>query len=71
MYKRQPGTYDPLKEIADYIAAHEEVAEALNQAITNKADKNHTHAAATQSADGFMAAADKKKLDGVEEGRCV
>ena len=66
-----PGTYDTLKEIADYIAAHEEVAEALNQAITNKADKNHTHAAATQSADGFMAAADKKKLDGVEEGATV
>ena len=28
-----PGTYDTLKEIADYIAAHEEVAEALNEAI--------------------------------------
>ena len=66
-----PGTYDTLKEIADYIASHEEVAEALNQAITNKADKNHTHTAATQAADGFMAAADKEKLDGVEEGATV
>ncbi len=63
-----PGTYDTLKEIADYIASHEDVAEALNQAIINKADKNHTHAAATQSTAGFMAAADKTKLDGVETG---
>lgn len=63
-----PGTFDTLKEIADYIASHEEVAEALNQAITSKADKNHTHTAATQSAGGFMAPTDKKKLDGVASG---
>lgn len=61
-----PGTYDTLKEIADYIAEHEDVAEALNTAITNKADKNHDHSDATQSADGFMSAMDKKKLDGIE-----
>lgn len=41
-----PGTYDTLKEIADYITAHEEVAEALNQAIISKADSDHTHEAA-------------------------
>lgn len=35
-----PGTYDSLKEIADYIAAHEDVAEGLNAAIGNKADKS-------------------------------
>ena len=63
-----PGTYDTLKEIADYIASHAEVAEAINQAITNKADKNHTHTSATQTVGGFMAATDKKKLDGVETG---
>lgn len=34
-----PETYDTLKEIADYISAHEEVASALNQAIGNKVDK--------------------------------
>ena len=34
-----PGTYDTLKEIADYIAEHEDVTEALNEAITSKADK--------------------------------
>ncbi len=61
-----PETYDTLKEIADYIAAHEEVAEALNQAITNKADKDHTHSEATQSTAGFMSANDKNKLDGLQ-----
>lgn len=35
-----PGTYDTLKEIADYITAHEEVAEALNEAIGSKASKD-------------------------------
>lgn len=63
-----PGTYDTLKEIADYIEAHEDVAAALNQAIANKADKNHTHADATQSSSGFMSGSDKKKLDGVANG---
>lgn len=33
-----PETYDTLKEIADYIAAHKEVVDALNAAIGNKAD---------------------------------
>ncbi len=34
-----PETYDTLKEIADYIADHEEVATALNQSIGTKVDK--------------------------------
>ncbi|MCM1061614.1 MAG: hypothetical protein NC452_15200 [Eubacterium sp.] len=34
-----PETYDTLKEIADYIAAHEDIATALNDAIGKKADK--------------------------------
>lgn len=34
-----PETYDTLKEIADYIAAHEDVVTALNAAIGSKADK--------------------------------
>lgn len=34
-----PETYDTLKEIADYIASHEETASALNAAIGNKVDK--------------------------------
>lgn len=35
-----PETYDTLQEIAAYIAEHEEVAESLNEAITNKASKD-------------------------------
>lgn len=35
-----PETYDTLKEIADYIASHQEVVDALNAAIGNKADKS-------------------------------
>ena len=34
-----PETYDTLKEIADYIASHEDVVTALNAAIGNKVDK--------------------------------
>lgn len=34
-----PETYDTLKEIADYIEAHKDVTDALNQAVGNKADK--------------------------------
>lgn len=35
-----PATYDTLKEIADYIADHEEVVTALNAAIGAKLDKS-------------------------------
>ncbi len=63
-----PGTFDTLKEIADYIAKHEDVAKALNEAITNKAEKNHTHPVANQSTAGMMDPKDKKKLDGVADG---
>ena len=59
-----PGTYDTLKEIADYIAEHEDVTEALNEAITSKADKT----AATTTAAGLMSAADKVKLEGIATG---
>lgn len=34
-----PETYNTLKEIADYIADHEDVVTALNEAIGNKVDK--------------------------------
>ena len=34
-----PETYDTLKEIADYIAAHQDVADALSAAVGNKVDK--------------------------------
>ena len=34
-----PETYDTLKELADYIAKHEDVVKAINAAIGNKVDK--------------------------------
>lgn len=34
-----PETYDTLKEIADYIAAHKDVSDALTAAIGSKVDK--------------------------------
>lgn len=34
-----PGTYDTLKEIADYIASHGDVVTSLTEAIGSKADK--------------------------------
>lgn len=63
-----PEIFDTLKEIAEYIESHKSVSEALNAAIAGKADKNHTHADATQSASGYMSGNDKKKLDGVAAG---
>lgn len=63
-----PETLDTLSEIATWIESHKEVSDALNQAITTKADKNHRHNNATASADGFMSKEDKTKLDGIEAG---
>lgn len=37
----------------------------LQGALDGKSDTTHTHAAATTSANGFMASADKSKLDGI------
>ena len=39
----------------------------LREEIEGKADADHTHAEATESAGGFLSAADKEKLDGIEE----
>jgi hypothetical protein len=63
-----PETLDTLSEIATWIESHKEVSEALNQAITKKADKDHRHNNATASADGFMSKEDKTKLDGIDAG---
>lgn len=41
---------------------------AIGTSGTQAAAGNHTHAAATTSAAGFMAAADKTKLDGITAG---
>lgn len=56
-----PAAYDTLKEISDYIASHQDIADALNNAIANKADKT----VASTSANGLMSKEDKAKLNGV------
>lgn len=62
-----PTTYDTLKEIADYISAHEEVVDALNAAIGSKVDKV---AGKGLSAEDFTTAL-KNKLAGVATGAQV
>lgn len=42
-----PEAYNTLKELADYIAEHEDVAEALTASVGNKADKNTVEALQT------------------------
>lgn len=59
-----PGTYDTLKEIADYIASHEEVSSALNEAIGNKVDKVEGKGLSTED----FTTALKTKLEGIAEG---
>lgn len=60
-----PETYDTLKEIADYIDAHQEVVDALNAAIGSKADASvvttlqETVAAIKTTVDGLGALATK------------
>lgn len=41
--------------------------EFVRNLIADKADADHTHFLATESMSGFMGAADKEKLDGIEE----
>ena len=60
-----PETYNTLKEIADYIDAHQEVVDALNAAIGSKADASvvttlqETVAAIKTTVDGLGALATK------------
>ena len=63
-----PVTYDTLQEIAAWIEGHSDIVDTLNAAIGNKADKNHVHANASASADGFMSSEDYTKLLGIEAG---
>lgn len=63
-----PETYDTLKEIADYISAHEEVTTALNAAIGNKADKTAFEAVkATVDALGALASKSKVAEDDLDD----
>ncbi len=57
-----PETYDTLKEVADYISSHEDVADALTAAIGGKVDKEEGKGL---SANDFTDAL-KAKLEGME-----
>lgn len=59
-----PGTYDTLKEIADYIAAHEDVVTSLNAAIGQKVDKVAGKGLSTED----FTTALKTKLEGIADG---
>lgn len=56
-----PGTYDTLKEIADYIASNETAMDALNAAIGNKVDKVSGKGLSTED----FTTALKTKLEGL------
>ncbi len=58
-----PEMYDTLEEIADYIAEHSDITEALNAAIGSKADKT----TASETTDGLMAKSAFAKLKSIEE----
>lgn len=62
-----PTTYDTLKEIADYIATHQDVADALDAAIDKKVDKV---AGKGLSANDYTTA-EKNKLAGIAAGATV
>jgi len=46
--------------------ANKPISTATQTALNGKADTSHTHADATQGVSGFMSAADKLKLDGID-----
>ena len=58
-----PETYDTLKEIADYIAAHKDVSDALTEAIGRKVDKVEGKGLSTED----FTTALKEKLEALPE----
>ena len=70
-----PETYDTLKEIADYIASHEDIVTALNEAIGNKVAKEEGKGLSAENFTTILkekleampniTAADKARLDGL------
>lgn len=59
-----PETYDTLKEISDYITAHQDVVDTLNAAIGAKADKTAVEALQTAVED-VHTHENKTVLDGI------
>lgn len=60
--------YAALSEINTAIENVNNAITIINNALGGKAASNHSHNAATAQAAGFMAAADKAKLDGIAAG---
>lgn len=58
-----PETYDTLKEIADYIASHQDVSNALTEAIGKKVDKVEGKGLSTED----FTTALKEKLEALPE----
>ena len=64
-----------IKDLADSARLAEDLGDAAGKSVGTGANDvaagNHGHGAATSAAPGFMAAADKQKLDGIEAGADV
>ena len=60
-----PETLDTLNELAAALGDDPNFAATMATNLGNKADKNHGHGNATNSAAGFMSKDDKAKLDGI------
>lgn len=60
--------YDTLKELGDLIDEKQDAISALEIVAAGKADKTHSHSAATASANGFMTSAMFAKLEGIATG---
>ena len=45
--------------------------ETVESELANKSPTNHSHSQATQKADGYMSAADKKKLDSLSDEHLI
>ena len=60
-----PETLDTLNELAAALGNDANFAATMATNLGNKADKNHGHSNATNSAAGFMSKDDKAKLDGI------
>ena len=60
-----PEALDTLNELAAALGDDPNFAATMATNLGNKADKNHGHSNATNSAAGFMSKDDKAKLDGI------
>lgn len=52
-------------DLEDLTIYHGLLNDEINDSLSTKADKNHTHAVATEDSAGFMSAEDKVKLDAI------